>query len=135
MADDQVNIDELVEAEKLKDQRLWETATLCYVSLLPRLKFRARELGYALAVHGSLARDLDLVAIPWVEDASSAADLVKALMLEIGGTFRIGGRFSGGKIVPVDGSIPEKKPHGRMAWTIHLGDFLFIDLSVLPRNG
>jgi hypothetical protein len=39
----------------------------------------ARSKGYALAVHGSLARDIDLVAVPWVEEAASAAELAEAV--------------------------------------------------------
>lgn len=43
-----------------------------YAHLYPSLVVDARELGYALALHGSMARDLDLVAIPWTDDAASA---------------------------------------------------------------
>jgi len=32
----------------------------------PELAELCRDCGYALAVHGSLARDFDLIAIPWV---------------------------------------------------------------------
>jgi len=31
-----------------------------------------RDCGYAIAPHGSLARDLDVIAVPWTEDAVSA---------------------------------------------------------------
>ena len=29
----------------------------------------AREMGYALALHGSMNRDMDLIAVPWVVGA------------------------------------------------------------------
>lgn len=45
---------------------LWELAGIVAV---------ARELGYALAVHGSLARDLDIIACPWTETATSALSM------------------------------------------------------------
>lgn len=35
--------------------------------LIGPLRDIAREHGYALSVHGSVARDIDIVAIPWVE--------------------------------------------------------------------
>jgi len=93
--------------------------------LAKRLTPLAREMGYGLMVHGSMERDLDLLAVPWVEDAASPRDLVKALAKAIGGYWS---------------SEPDKKPHGREAYTILLrrggvetpaGCFPFIDLSVM----
>ena len=53
----------------------WRWAALA----LP-LKTKARELGYNLVLHGSLARDIDLIAIPWVESAVPAEQLVEAFL-------------------------------------------------------
>lgn len=33
--------------------------------------------GYALAVHGSLARDFDLIAVPWVDEASEPSKVLE----------------------------------------------------------
>ena len=101
--------------------------TLVYASCLPQLKEVAREHGYALAVHGSMKRDLDLVAIPWVENASSAVELAEAIRDAVNGQFRevVGARS------------PEWKPHGRLAWSIYMrpeGGSPYIDLSVMPRR-
>lgn len=94
---------------------------LCYVALLPRLIEVAKGLGYSLCVHGSLVRDFDLVAVPWVEDAADPAELVAAIAQTCGGVF-------------VDnGEKPTQKPHGRLAWTIHTGAEMYVDLSVMPR--
>src|SRR5574343_459701 len=49
-----------------------------YVALYPMLQQVAKRHGYALAVHGSLHRDFDIVAIPWVEEASEPLSLIKA---------------------------------------------------------
>lgn len=38
-----------------------------YISILPRIREEARKLGFAIGVHGSMRRDLDLIAVPWVE--------------------------------------------------------------------
>lgn len=43
------------------------------------LKEIAKEFGYNLVVHGSMARDLDLIAIPWVNDPKSELDMIQAL--------------------------------------------------------
>lgn len=39
----------------------------------------ARRHGYAIGVHGSMSRDLDLIAVPWVESASSPDELLKEI--------------------------------------------------------
>ena len=42
-----------------------------FISVLPGIRKAARECGYAIGVHGSLMRDFDLIAVPWVEDFKS----------------------------------------------------------------
>lgn len=39
-----------------------------YESILPAIREVARECGYAIGVHGSMRRDLDLIAIPWTDE-------------------------------------------------------------------
>lgn len=43
-----------------------------YTFLYPILCEAARACGYALAIHGTMQRDLDLVAVPWVDEALPA---------------------------------------------------------------
>lgn len=74
--------------------------------------------GYAIAVHGSLHRDLDVVAIPWTEHALAPKGLI-AHFENLGFTMKPGD--------------PVIKPHSRLAYTILLGGSLFMDLSVMPR--
>jgi len=97
-----------------------------YATILPVLVEHARALGYALAVHGTLARDLDLVAVPWVDGAAPAEDLVRSLAQQIAWTQDNLGYLVQG---------PEKKPHGRLAWTIPLVGDAFVDLSVCNGSG
>lgn len=110
-----------------------------YCFVVPIVQKAARKVGYAIAVHGSMNSDLDLVAIPWTEDAVSAEDLFKAV------------RESCAVFYPQDESDayvkcamgfvvlhpgpPEAKPHGRLAWDLQLGSGARIDLSVMPRLG
>src|SRR5262249_28678854 len=53
-----------------------------YAKLIEPLRARAGELGYALAVHGSLARDIDLIAMPLTSRAVPAPELAEQLRLE-----------------------------------------------------
>lgn len=91
-----------------------------YATILPVLTETARGLGYALAVHGTLSRDLDLIAVPWVDDAAPPEELVQALAARVAWTRDDGMLIQG----------PERKPYGRLAWTIPLIGDAFIDLSV-----
>lgn len=94
---------------------------LAYVLHVPRLTETARQHGYALAVHGSLQRDLDLIACPWSEVVSEPEVLIRALCQRVGGF-----------MLPTETAM--NKPHGRKAWMIHLGAGLYIDLSIMPQK-
>lgn len=58
-----------------KDAYDREAQKRCYEGLLPGIRESARKCGYAIAVHGSMSRDLDLIATPWVEAPESEAEL------------------------------------------------------------
>jgi len=111
-----------------------ERAALCrefYRALIHALRYVALRYGYAICVHGSLKRDIDLVAIPWRETATNAEALIQALTKT---TEHIVGIA---RERPHDRS-PEVKPHGRKAWAIylsHLDDGPYLDISVMPRLG
>lgn len=106
---------------------------LGYVSLLPALIRVAKAKGYALAVHGSMRRDLDLVAVPWTDEAAPAVEVAEAIIRASGGFLS----ERPAKEVHPEGwpgtRDPAQKPHGRLAWSIHLGGGPYIDLSVMPR--
>lgn len=97
-----------------------------YAATIHELRAVARTLGYALTVHGTIKRDIDLVAIPWTEEAVEPQALADALLAETE-------RVIGFAVYGNDGPFPRPKPHGRMCWTIHF-DGTYIDLSVMPRN-
>lgn len=50
-----------------------------YRSIIPNISAAAREHGYAIGVHGSLRRDLDLIAAPWIDGHSNIDDLARAI--------------------------------------------------------
>lgn len=55
------------------------TIAPAYAGLYPCLCEVARKHGYALAIHGSLEHDMDVVAIPWTDEAVDADTLAAAL--------------------------------------------------------
>lgn len=121
-----------------------------YDQLIGPLRDVARRLGYALAVHGTLKRDIDLIACPWTGDAVPAKTLAKAIQhkaREIVGhaePCRAEARSSNPKyfrdgltgFAAKVGRITAK-PHGRKSWAFHLTpnqDGPYIDLAVMPRS-
>jgi len=96
-----------------------------YCAIYPGLIPVARSLGYALAIHGSVSRDLDLIAVPWTENARPPEELVEAIRATFDGW--IGGATNGHPF--------GEKPHGRRAWSIMLGGHAVVDLSVVPIVG
>lgn len=113
-----------------------------YAGLYPGLCDIARAHGYALAVHGSMQRDLDLIAAPWTEQAGSADLLVEAIRQHLGA-------LGFGELLEFESKLPpdraaeivartkdadhSTKPHGRRAWSLYLACGSYIDLSVMPR--
>lgn len=93
--------------------------------MYPMLCEIARAHGYALAIHGTLQRDMDLVAIPWTEEAVEPEVLVAALR-------KRAQWFQFEPDHPILKAMD--KPHGRRAWTIPLMGDTLIDLSVMPRT-
>lgn len=91
-----------------------------YLCLYARLAEIARAHGYAMAVHGSQARDCDLICIPWVKTPRRAVFVVMKILETYGWKLSSG---------------PTEKPHGRVAYTIHIawGDVYF-DLQFMPAD-
>lgn len=101
-----------------------------YEKHIENIRRVAREHGYAIGVHGSLRRDIDLIAAPWTEEAGDPLALALAIEEAVGGYIdNLPGNESAGEVR----RYPMAKPHGRVAWSIHLGGGSYIDLSVLPR--
>jgi len=94
----------------------------------------ARDAGYAITVHGSVARDIDLVAIPWVEHGVWEPDaLVDRIAAVIAGQLgRCNKRVKNGALDWTE------MPHGRKATSLIAFGSLFghidFDLSVMPRQ-
>lgn len=88
-----------------------------YVSLIGV----ARDCGYALGLHGTMTRDMDIIACPWTDDATTADRLIREMSNATGGHY----------------DKPKKNPHGRTSYALVLdncaGDAVYIDVSVMPR--
>lgn len=89
-----------------------------YCCIYPEIAEIARSHGYALAIHGTLARDFDLICVPWVDLPSDPEAVVSALTSKY--------RFK-------QIGEPSLKPHGRLVYTLafSFGE-CFMDLGFMP---
>jgi hypothetical protein len=98
-----------------------------YAGLYVLLCEIAREHGYALAIHGTMANDLDVIAIPWTDEAIPAKELAWAFFDKL--------HWMHHRALPDDFYEIELKPHGRQAWKIPLFPGpACVDLSIMPRS-
>lgn len=100
----------------------WEDPKLPDFKLIWKL---AREVGYAVGIHGSLKRDVDLIAAPWTDEAVGNYELIEQLCNGLPA------KWLGYGEAPCNLA----KPHGRVAVTLQLeGYYKPIDLSIMPRQ-
>lgn len=93
------------------------------------LRNAARMHGYAVAVHGSVSRDIDLIAIPWTESADEPDTLIDAVRGAIAGALGKCHRQGGNERWV-------EKPHGRRVATLFawVGETsIHFDFGVMPR--
>jgi len=107
---------------KNKNELNFEGRSAFYTIIFNKMKEKAADLGYMLTVHGSMARDMDLIAVPWIEDVEPHEKLVAEISKLLEPT------------VWKDFHFKERgvKPHGRVVYTLAIYSDWFIDLSILP---
>lgn len=96
-----------------------------YATHYPELQEIAHKFGYALTIHGSLQRDMDLVAIPWVEKPKDHLLMLEAFIEWLGFKRSDGQPYDSFGI----------KPHGRVAYTIANGFACYLDISIIVPEG
>ena len=103
------------------------TRAPAYACIYHGLAQVAREYGYALAIHGSVLTDLDLIAVPWTDDAVDTNKIMEVIKehCDACGVFGSDGKES---------DYPTLKPHGRVAWKLLMTAGGSVDLSVMPRT-
>jgi hypothetical protein len=109
------------------------------------LKEIALKYGYNLVLHGSLNRDLDLIAIPWQEHLGSHDDMIDEMITAIGG-YLLWANGVDSRFTNYDGKKDRYSVthHGRMQYVININrecsmkddkwvdPQYYIDISVIP---
>ena len=92
-----------------------------YTMLFNKMKEKAADLGYALTVHGSMMSDMDMIAVPWVEDVAEPIELVTEISKFLEPTIWKDHHFKEN----------EDKPHNRVVYTMSIYSDWYIDLSII----
>lgn len=104
-----------------------------YARIFTQARIIAWQYGYACVAHGSYTRDLDLLLVPWAEQARPNHDQLVKLIAEAGEL-----RFRDGK-QEIHESVPDwtEKPHGRKSVSLFFRKFAdrrWVDISILPAQ-
>ena len=97
-----------------------------YATYFGLFKASAEKHGYALALHGSFVRDMDLILVPLTDTAEDPEIILEEWFGIVGYT-----RPDGSKAWS---TTPSNKPHGRISYTLATGAGGYVDVSVMPRK-
>lgn len=92
-----------------------------YASIWPDIKQAALDCGWALGLHGSLNSDMDIMAMPWTEEATSKEELINSIL-----------KCFEGNIFNDISKIPYyNKPNNRIVYTIHIFKDYYLDINII----
>lgn len=109
---------------KTKEEVNVQGKPVFYAVLYNSMRKAALDCGYALALHGSLHSDMDLMAMPWVEECKTPDELILALDECVGNTVWKDFQWK----------HKEVRSHGRICYTISIMGDWHIDISVMPTR-
>ena len=95
-----------------------------YACIWPDLMQTAIDCGWALGLHGSLRSDMDIMAMPWIENAKPVEEMIQALS-----DCFVNNPWKDKHIIPHYG-----KPNNRVVYTISIWADFYIDINVI-QNG
>ena len=100
--------------EKLKNNN-----AIFWIFKWPEMRRIAADCGWALGLHGSAVNDLDVMAMPWTIEHTSADELARRIAERVDDQHR---EFIKSK--------PGDKPNNRIVYTIFAGHS-YIDMNVI----
>ena len=123
--------------EKKSEPKPIHVKPAMYALFFYDLKEIAKQYGYNLVIHGSLNRDLDLIAIPWSDDIKSEQDMIMEFQSYLTGHIIV---------MPGGGVHYTILPGGRHSYVIDLNrgnrkgewssydEQYYLDISVIQSN-
>jgi hypothetical protein len=95
-----------------------------YAAMWEDIRKCAMDLGWAVAIHGSLSSDMDIMAMPWTNDTVSFEKLVCS----------ISKLFDSNSISELYSITYNEKPHGRIVATIPIWEDFYLDVSTIKGD-
>ena len=92
-----------------------------YAALYEDIRKVAMDLGWAVALHGSLKSDMDIITLPWVEEAVEFEMLINT----------IANLFEENMLANNYSVDYTSKPHGRIVATIPIWEDFYLDISTM----
>ena len=102
-------------------KKLKNNNAIFWVFTFPKIREIAYHCGWAIGVHGSITNDLDLMAMPWIENPTSADELAERIQNAVDN--------QGRKYVKTCG----EKPNNRVVYTIFAGN-TYIDMNIIENK-
>lgn len=95
-----------------------------YASIWPDIMHAAHSCGWAVGLHGSLANDMDIMAMPWTAEAKPVEAMVRA----ISDCF-VGSPWKDNHLVAY-----RDKPNGRVVYTVSIWADWYLDINVIDAQ-
>lgn len=92
-----------------------------YACMWDDIRQCAMDCGWAVALHGSLSSDMDIMAMPWTESAVSFEELI----------LRIVKLFDGNELAELYSFCYNDRPHNRIVATIPIWEDFYLDISTI----
>lgn len=92
-----------------------------YASMYEDIRECALNVGWAVALHGSLKTDMDIMAMPWTKKAISFERLIQEIV-KIFEENQLAGMYS---------ISYGEKPHGRVVATVPIWEDFYLDISTI----
>lgn len=92
-----------------------------YACIYEDLRKAAAGCGWALGLHGSLANDMDIMAMPWTEDAKPVEVMIQALS----------DCFTESPFTEYHTTPHYTKPNNRVVYTISIWADFHLDINVI----
>lgn len=95
-----------------------------YAAMWDDIRKCAMDHGWAVALHGSLKSDMDIMAMPWTEDAIKFTDLIDHIVQLFDGNYIAQNYFI----------TYSEKPHNRVVATIPIWADFYLDISTIKEE-
>lgn len=93
-----------------------------YAAMWGDFRKAALDKGWALGLHGSLASDMDIMAMPWTEDACAPLDMIDALI----------DCFD--KPEEITLHRPTQMPNRRIVFTLSIWADFYLDINIIEYS-